>query len=711
VILESFAIVALLAEPSPGGGTAAPAGGDTVFSVVYPKTLRDGWLELTPLFGASISSRFMPLAPGAARTTVSVPRNAGAFVLCAGGEGVATACKRRTPDDSAPFAPSLDAGGLVRGRVVTKGEPIARSRVALVFGQLVSRVPFTAPLEKDGDKLVRTVLTGADGRFVLPHVAVGEYRLEVVLPTGLLTHSQPIRVEAPRGSSSGPPSPVDVPDVDVPAGLALEVLALDDRGVGVPAVRVAIAQGDPGEGIQQFEATTDPAGRAIVSGLRPSQQVRVTCLEPNHVRDEEVFPAPPRTKVCTMPRLASISTVVLDAEDEPLGNGTLSVLVERKWMLAHAGRDGAVSLGRVPPGPHDVTVGAAEHESFAARVEFVAGEEARLAPVRLPPASPLFGVLEDQNTVTPVVGATVSVVLPTGDESSANTDDSGRFELRVPRREEIRLRVTAEGYASVVVPVPPEVGGTEASPYLLTVTRGGRIRVAVWDEESDAACAGCAVVVTGGETPRSLITDSGGNATTEPLPAGTYVVVREQARATGSIVNVSGGDDTRLARVTPGATVDVSFGEKGRWLTLEVAPAVGAGWLIATESTSRSDVIAAEADGTFRMRRPTRGAMSIFAQNGPTKVRLAVVGEESRDATLALRLPNTLVQGEIVPGQPTGMIRIVTDVVVAQTSPDAMGRFVVPFLPAGSYTAFFPGGRIRVFALRDPATLDLGMVK
>ena len=92
MIPESFAIVALLTGPSPVGRAAPPVGGDAVVSVVYPKALHDGWLEVTPLFGASTST-FVPLAEGTARATISVPRNVGAFVLCVGGEGIAAACE------------------------------------------------------------------------------------------------------------------------------------------------------------------------------------------------------------------------------------------------------------------------------------------------------------------------------------------------------------------------------------------------------------------------------------------------------------------------------------------------------------------------------------------------------------------------------------------------------------------------------------------
>lgn len=352
---------------------------------------------------------------------------------------------------------------------------------------------------------------------------------------------------------------------------------------------------------------------------------------------------------------------------------------------------------------------APDHESSTTTVDLAPGEERQTPTIRLAPADTFFGLVTDTETGTPIENASVGVLLPTERATDATTDEHGVFQLRLPRHDAVRLRIGAATYAASNVSLPADYQGSKEHPYPISIGHGGRIHVTVWDDGADAACAGCTIFITGVEEPASLVTDAGGNATSDLLAPRTYVLIKEAARATGSIVTVSGGDDTRLARVTPGATVDVTFGEPTRWLTLNLQPRLESGWLLAAQSASRSDIVAPQADGSFRIRRPKQGSLTLAVIQGLTRVRLVDVSEDYGSSSLTLPLPTAGVRGELQSLR--GAIRVATTMVVGETSTDEQGRFAIPFLPGGTYSAVLPNGVMRAFSLQNATVLDLGTIK
>lgn len=138
-----------------------------------------------------------------------------------------------------------------------------------------------------------------------------------------------------------------------------------------------------------------------------------------------------------------------------------------------------------------------------------------------PQRYPLVGVVVDDNG-EPCVGAAVNME---GGRASAatETDAAGRFELELPRRGDVALRVTAEGFEPREETFAVDTVGAEPRRIQLTPLPAelrGLVRMADGTPIGDAA-----VRVTVATVERELGTDAEGRFSFDDLPAGTAEVV------------------------------------------------------------------------------------------------------------------------------------------------------------------------------------------
>src|SRR5262249_36287905 len=154
-----------------------------------------------------------------------------------------------------------------------------------------------------------------------------------------------------------------------------------------------------------------------------------------------------------------------------------------------------------------------------------------LAPIALSPGREVRGLVRDGATKSPIAGATLSAVDPPG-AAEAESEEDGSFALTTDDSGEVTVAVHAAGYPEKTVEVPRQVGDG-AAPWVIELSPGGRIEVAMWDEEADGPCQGCSATVNGPAGPQSLVADGTGTALSEPLTPGAYSVSRVEVASLG----------------------------------------------------------------------------------------------------------------------------------------------------------------------------------
>jgi carboxypeptidase family protein len=627
------------------------------------------WLEATPLAGSDapvvLSVRSgVPVALGNAAS--------GLFLVCLGGDGVAVACEQRYLEAGVRFVPRPQRGARVTGTVMIGSRPAPGSRIAVVPKSLRSARFVKLPLsrEPEGEGLVREVTADARGRFSTPELAPGEYLLEIVPPGGRFFHSDPLTIP-PRSAllPKGPLRPgseaiLDVGEIAFDEGVKMEVFVSGPNAEILPGAKVGAHQGEKAEESQFFEAAADAGGKAVLAGLDPAKTLAITCHADGYLDVQSSFATPPSAFTCTLQPLALLEGTVRDAEDRPVAGA--AVLLETANRHVATGKDGRFTLTGIQPGTHRLVVSALGFKVERLALEVEAGDRKVLPPIGLLPGREITGLVRDARMKEPISGALVSAP-ELADGAGATSNDEGRFTL------------------------------------------------AFWDEEAEAPCQGCDVVISGEGKSHRLVTGAEGEALSEPLAPGRYSAAPSIVKSLGSVVFRQGGGDTRWVEVLPGVTSSVEFGDRSPSLRVRFRPPVPEGWLLSVETASVNRVADRQADGTFKVRRPT-GDLGLHLGRALTTVSQGRLQADDGATALDLILPQTDLRGQLLRGEEPAGGRRVQAVLMADptvqgnTLSGEDGGFSIPFLPAGLYTVFVDGTALRAVHLAEGEG-DLGRIE
>jgi protocatechuate 3,4-dioxygenase beta subunit len=717
--------VGLLAFAAIGGAVGAtvdsPAKAGDLDAVLVRLTgiaSRDRWVEVSPL-AAGAPAHVFSVVEGERQSKLAGVVDGWAMV-CAGGEGSAPRCEKRLLhhgdrlDLEAPVTGVRVVGRLALGRV-----PAAGARIAAVPDRLVSRRFFTIPLSRDKrtGTLVREVVSSAAGAYTLALLAPGNYRLEVRSPGGRIDHGEPFTVPAPAKLRRKDADPAEIPTLDLglwslDPGVAVEVTVTDSAGVPIPGAGVGAGQRDPRGETTFFETKSGPGGVARLTGIDPGRALDLTCVAPGFVRREESFAQVAPAARCVLLRQATLAGSVIDDSDRPVAGATVTLRhLQRSATTDAAGR---FSFETLDPGPERLVAVAPGHRAAERRLVLAAAERRTLEPIRLTSTSGRDGRVVDGATGELLAGAEITVTDPPGG-GIATTDDEGAFTIDVDADEPVQIDVREAGYAHKSFALK---ASSEGTPDVVRLSRGGRIRVSVWDEEADAPCAGCDVTLAGesGGAPR-LTTDAEGEAVSEPLDPGLWSVALVHVQTWGSVVRVEGGAATQRVVVEPGVTTWVQLG-KGASLLVTFSSPLPAGWALQARGPTSTRLARPHPDGSFSVRRRPREELRLsLVDPAMHEVPQVVLPPDFEEPSLGLPLHATGVAGVLVRDkQPAeiGELRLVPaagGAGAASAATDGAGAFSVPYLVPGVYTLVADGKPVRTVAVEDGKTVDLGQVE
>ena len=689
--------------------------------------VRSAWLEVTPLASQDEPVTVELKAPVG---PVRIPAlKAGLALVCSGGEEIAVSCAQQYLKAGAAVEPVLRRGVRVTARVRAGKDAVAGARLAFVPKELRTRRFVTLPLghDKRSGRMIREMVTDAAGRVETPQLAAGVYLLQLSAPGGQILH-QEFSVPSPESllpkgpQAAGAQAVLDLGEIVLDPGVTVAVFVTGPGGEPVPGARVGGHQGDRPETNRFFETTADDKGKAEISGLAPTAPVNVVCLAPGFLRFQQHFDVPPPTVGCSLQPLARIEGVVLGSDRRPLAGATVSSrAIERPAITNVEGRFLFVDLAA---GTYALTAVARRYGPERVSVTLAAGERRELPAIELALGRKLRGVVKDGGSGEPVAGARIVSVDPLGAVDEVSGDDG---EVTFAAGDDtLHLRASAEGYPDAEMEVDPgkldERTLNGDKPVTIELRQGGRLRIAVWDEEADQPCAGCAVSLQGFRLGRStrVVTDGGGECLTEPLAPGPYAVSSVNERSLGGVVQVSSGGESQRVEVVAGAVTPVQLGEKSRVVQVRFRPPVPEGWKLLADSPSGSRSAEPLGDGSFAVRRRSGSAVVLQLFGGGNganvTVRQSVLPADDDRSLIELPLPGSAIHGTLVAGKPTSVGRVLHIVAAGDGTVQASalivgeGGFAVPFLPAGLYTLLVDGRPIRSFTLAPDREEDLGSV-
>lgn len=703
LLITGFAWAGIAVASVAGAQAATPEGGLA-------------WVEVTPLDGQG-RGRLLDATAGEALSLPSELQER-PVMICSGGEGWGVHCLQVVVEDDRSLVPEPRQGVRVSGRVLVGREPAVGARVAVAPARLSARRPFLLPLFRDRQgALRRHVMAGAEGRFEIPELAPGEYRLEISLPGGRVELTDAFAVPEPgvlratlEAEARDRPLVFDRGEVALDAGLAVEFWVWAPDGTPLAGAVVGGLQQQE-EGVLLFEGKTDGAGRAVLEGFVEGE-LRASCVTRGYRRYRRVFPQPPQRVDCWMEALATLrGRVVSDAE--PVAGATVSLPAASRQARSDA--DGRFLFQDLEAAVYRLTVAAPGFRAAELEAEVAAGEERELPAVSLVPAPEVVGRLVDAESREPVPGAELVSLQPPG-AVEAHGDEEGRFRFAAEGLDGLTLRVSAPGYPAQVAQVPPGAGA-EDEELVIPLEKGGRVRSFVWDEETDRPCGGCFVALLrpgdGWQPPFGLRTSAQGVATSGDLLPGLYHVTLEQVRSQGSVVQVESGDDTQVVAVRRGETAEVYFGPWGSPLRVRVWPPPPPGWRLRLDGASTHATVDLAADGSALVRRRPGERLDLRLVGAGVSVHQGTLTADAGETTVELRLPSTLVVGRLTGAGGGGAevrLRSLDGSAQGAWAVTAGGAFSVPFLPPGGYALEAEGRLLATVVLADGDELDLGEI-
>ena len=441
----------------------------------------------------------------------------------------------------------------------------------------------------------------------------------------------------------------------MPAGLSLEVRAIDQNGDAVEGARVLARQGFDLLNWTELRARSDGDGLVRMSGLSAELPVVISCDARGFDTWQQEFELLPVSVDCELAELASVVGVVsaagfdlgIEAEDEAAADPATdsedsdaalepsSVLTASAKAAAVQDDEGVAALGSsvsgvadaegnfelhgLAPGYWQLTLAAPGFEPWVGEVELEAGQTLDIGLIFLPAAPTLTGRVVAVEDGSPIAGASIRVIEPEGLAESLSNGE-GEFEVSAGGDLDLVLRVASPDRPTVTVVWDSAAQkAADLEPHrTVRLARGGWIRAIVGDASSDGGlpCSGCtlslvqASIASPAPVPGRIMpipameTDSRGEALSAVLAPGGYWVERPRFDVTGTTVVETRDAERKFVRVETDEIATVRFDTGRPLFQLQLLPAERAvrSQIIVHDAGTRQRAVAL-GGGLFELRR------------------------------------------------------------------------------------------------------------
>ena len=664
------------------------------------------WAEVIPLANPSQSKQLSPTTTESTLVFEQLPE--GPALLCAGGEQAALGCEQLNLPAAGTVAWSFQEGVAPHGVLLCGKEPCREARVALVPTDLRLMAPFQMPLGRTPEGTFRRqISTDTEGRFSLPPLQAGTYRLDIRLDGGRNVRGEEFEISQPvrKATESEEPASLDLGTMEIDLGIEVAFRVTDWAGQPIENARVGGTQGATHEVPELFESTTDSRGEAQLQGWQPQRPTQLVCHAEGFERHSARFATPPAFFDCALVPHARISGTVVDSEDQPLAGVRVETLTSdefRPRRLTSTDSEGAFALEGLTEGSFRITFAAPNHRPAELDVPLEPAEQRALERVALEIGEPLVGRVVDQASQEPIQGATVRIADPAG-AGAAFTNEEGAFELVTDLDRRLELSVTAASYAERRLWLTPRQDNEPEEPLSIELSTGGRLEILAYEADGEP-CIRCRFTVN----PRpssmgTLYTDGDGRLLSSTLSPGEYTIARVKQQNLGSMVVVRGGQETQKTQVEPGKTTRVVFRAPSEHLHIRFSPPPPPGWQLVARTPDGEHRAQSGPEGSFVL--PWQaGEMLELAFEAPG-LRLRHSLQAPEEPRLDLELPSTVVAGRLlqeeqaVPNQWIEWISATAAQPLGKARTDAYGSFRMPHLPPGHYTLQVDGQTIQTLAL------------
>jgi hypothetical protein len=314
----------------------------------------------------------------------------------------------------------------------------------------------------------RFARTDREGRFTIPDLIPGRYRVDVAYPG-----AEPLRSDE---LTLAPGQRGDIGTLQLRAGIALAGRVVDEGGIPIEAARVAIDPTGQPDGTSGQTTLTDGAGNFALA-LRAGSY-RVSARAPGRGVAQTVVSVGPTAPAPVQLRLARaearLEGMVRDSEGRPLARARLVVRgAEADPVAGGAVTDagGHFSVGALPAGDVRVEI---THPDYPTTTLAAVTDAFAMLTVPFPGA--VSGEVRARITGAVVGRGRVEAIGPGGVETRAELRRAGTFRLTrlVPGR--WRLTVTAPGYRvtqqELEVPASTTLGEASVSNLRVEVEPG-----------------------------------------------------------------------------------------------------------------------------------------------------------------------------------------------------------------------------------------------
>lgn len=669
-------------------------------------------MELTPLGNGSPSR-------AVAAEFAEVPvQQAGRGIVCFGGEEAPVGCRDLEYAPGAEYELKTGPGVELTGRFLL-GELSVGGRMTLSPQGLRTRMPFTMPLAREEDSLVRELEVAADGVFRIPRLSRGTYLIEAELDQGPVYRSEPIDVpsaeELREKIGADTPLRLDLGEILLEEGASISFQVTDLEGLPIEGALVGLGQSPELGKTKGVKGHSDLEGRARLSGVDLALQGRSICFKEGFLIDRQSFEVPPAFVECRLEPLASLEGRWIDGDSEGVSGVSVQIqddFSEAKPQLARADADGRFRLDGIPAGTYQLTAAANDYAIERLEIELQPGETRDLEEMPLRPGRDLEGLVLERSTLEPVEGAQVLVTSPPG-AGQRETDSDGWFRLLTDFERPITLRVTSSRHAPEQLEVSPDQFD-EGEPLEVLVSAGGRIEAIAIDSDSGLPCEGCRVAFgrVGSET-----TDRDGVARSDILAVGTYPVTLSKVQSRGTLLTVRQSPGVKFVQVQEDQTTVVVFGEEADDLEITFDQPLGQGWKVETRSMGTVATWPL-VGGSARVKRRAGEPLDVFLQReglDSLRVWITSVSVDFDGQRLDLALPRASASGRIVAGTETparGFVELrsmTNPKASARVALSSDGAFQLPFLRPGLYQLLLDGQGFRTEVIADGAN-ELGEI-
>ncbi len=636
----------------------------------------------------------IPIGPQGVAASWDVPPGSSKFqapiesgtqtLLCVGAPERATSCRRVSVGQDSAETFTIESGREVRGRCLIGRRLAAKAVLQLVYAGLQSRRAYAIPLGRRKQKIVDSVQADSEGRFIFPHLAPGDYVIDVHLPTGQIHQTATVTIPARKANEAE--TAVQIRDISIPAGVDITVGVRTRDGLPVSKAGVSLWQERETNDSQPIvvQTTSDLKGNAKLSGADPKLPLRLSCSADGFVRANLRFDAPPDEATCVLDRFASMRGEVRDEHGAARVGVHVSIRGTSSGLITN--EHGAFIFKNLPAGDYGIRATLPGYRTANVDVSVAPEEDKQLSAIELVPGDAIHGHVRDASSGTAISGAIVRIIDPLG-AGEATSDDAGAFSLTADATAPMSLEASASGFATVRQ-IRNGLTST-ADDLIIDLPRPGQLEVVVWDEGADEACTGCTVHTSLKGAMRSERTDAAGLAVFNDAAPGEYQVTREFARAGASSVHVFGGGTWRSAVVKSGETTRVRIGEPATSITVTLTPPPLQSWRLQAVCPPLLSYANADAAGVYVVRkRESACRISLVDESRSTYV--GTIPEEFHESSFSIPLASGVVTATFTGSHgPLAGANVQLTSATGQIAATAItlqnGSVEIPFVSPGTY--------------------------